>query len=140
MRLFRKKHDPGTTRDGAPLAAREDVGTNPAREATLYWRTDEGYIVAHDVSCQHEYIERAYCPTCDGPLSVVAHLNRAGQGLSELVAVCRECGTRASFVFDISNTVYQAWWAAQLGPLYVQQYDGPPREPFEPDPLFDDAD
>lgn len=130
MRLFRKKNDSGT--------AREDVGYNPARDETLYWHTEEGYIIAHDVSCQHEYIEQAYCHECGGSLAVAAHLNRAGQGLSELVAVCRECGARVSFVFDISNAVYQSWWAAQLGPLYVQQYDGPPREPLEPQ--FEDAD
>ncbi len=60
-----------------------------------------------------------------------AHINRAGQGLSELVALCGDCRKRSSYIFDISNEVFQTWWADQLGPLYVRQYDGPPREPFE---------
>jgi hypothetical protein len=111
----------------------EEVGYNPDRDEHLFWYTEEGYIIAQDVTCQHEYIQDTPCPECGGELVVIAHLNRAGQGLSELVAVCRGCRHRDNFIFDISNEVYQTWWAAQLGPLYVCQYDGPPRAPYSPD-------
>ncbi|NDJ77719.1 MAG: hypothetical protein GYB65_15815 [Chloroflexi bacterium] len=122
--------------------AEEQVGFNPNRDDCLFWYTEEGYIIAQDVTCQHEYIQDTACPTCGGELVVIAHLNRGGQGLSELVAICRDCKARTNFIFDISNDVYQEWWAEQLGPLYVRQYDGPPREPFSQDaPVLDmDAD
>ena len=58
----------------------------------------------------------------------MAHLNRAGQGLSEMVTICLGCRQRVIFIFDISNEVYQTWWARQLGDLYVRQYDGPARQ------------
>lgn len=109
------------------------VGYNPNRDEYLYWVTEDGYLIAQDVTCQHEYVEQMPCAYCGGQLVVAAHLNRGGQGLSELVALCPTCGQRANFIFDISNEVYQAWWAAQLGSLYIQQYDGPPRQPDRPD-------
>jgi hypothetical protein len=131
MRRLRKSRPPGQQ------AARADqvdstVGYNPRRDECLFWRTEEGYIIAQDVNCQHDYVNETPCPHCGGPLRIVAHINRGGQGLSELVALCEECHQRSSFIFDISNEVFQAWWAEQLGALYVRQYDGPPREPFEP--------
>lgn len=136
MRFIRKKDNTPQPERNAPPAdpdeRLDDVGYNPARDNTLFWLTEEGYIIAHDVTCQHEYVDATPCPQCGSELKVMAHLNRGGQGLSELVAVCRTCHTRTSFVFDISNEVYQQWWADQLGPLYVVQYDGPPREPVEP--------
>jgi hypothetical protein len=110
----------------------DPVGYNPGRDEYLFWLTGDGYIVAQDVACQHEYVQQTPCDHCGGELVIVAHLNRAGQGLSELVTVCGECHQRANFIFDISNNVYQAWWADQLGPLYIQQYDGDPREPVHP--------
>jgi len=108
------------------------VGYNPHRDSTLYWRTAEGYIIAHDILCQREYVEQCECPACGEPLRVVAQLNRAFQGLNELTALCTGCYQRVTFIFDISNEVYQTWWAGQLGPAYVVQYDGPPREPVSP--------
>lgn len=111
---------------------RASVGFNPNRDDFLYWLTEDGYLIAQDVDCQHDYVLGSRCAACGGALKVAAHLNRAGQGLSELVAICLECRQRANFIFDISNMVYQSWWASQLGPLYIEQYDGPPREPYEP--------
>jgi hypothetical protein len=108
------------------------VGYNARRNKYLYWLTEDGYIIAQDVNCQYDYVSRTPCPTCGGTLRVVAHINRAGQGLSELVAMCGECRERTSLIFDISNEIFQTWWAAQLGPLYVCQYEGAPREPFAP--------
>lgn len=139
MRFIRRKDRPQLDTSDLPADVAvpeqdeaDEVGYNPARDETLFWLTDEGYIIAHDVTCQHEYVESTPCPECDSKLTVAAHLNRGGQGLSELVAMCRACHTRTCFVFDISNDVYQTWWAGQLGSLYVVQYDGPPREPAEP--------
>jgi hypothetical protein len=108
------------------------VGCNPHRDEHLYWLTRDGYIIAQDETCQQEYVQHSPCPNCGGSLVVMAHLNRGGQGLSELVALCHDCHRRANFIFDISNEVYQAWWAEQLGDLYICQYDGPPREPSTP--------
>jgi|MTBAKSStandDraft_2_1061841.scaffolds.fasta_scaffold04215_9 hypothetical protein len=123
-------------RDGAIGSQRapEDmpVGYNPNRDDTLFWLTEEGYLIAQDVACQTEYVEATSCPSCGASLTVVAHLNRAGQGLSEIVTLCCGCRERYSFIFDISNTAYQTWWAGLLGPHYVQQFDGPPREPYCP--------
>lgn len=109
------------------------IGYNPNRDEYLYWLTQEGYIIAQDVACQHDYIQATRCPNCDDELVIIAQLNRAGQGLNEMVAICRQCRERVTFIFDISNDVYQSWWAEQLGDLYIQQFDGCPREPFSPD-------
>lgn len=108
------------------------VGYNPNRDEYLYWLTEDGYLIAQDVLCQYEYILGSRCPACDGQLVVAAHINRGGQGLSEMVAMCAVCHQRANFIFDISNDSYQTWWKEQLGPLYIQQYDGPPRKPYSP--------
>ena len=113
--------------------ASSTIGYNAQRDKYLFWRTKEGYIIAQDVNCQHDYVSRTPCESCGGPLRVVAHINRAGQGLSEIVVMCEECRQRTSFIFDTSNDVFQAWWSEQLGPLYVRQYDEAPREPFTPD-------
>jgi hypothetical protein len=110
----------------------ENVGFNVERNQHLYWLTEEGYLIAQDVTCQYEFVQTTHCEQCGGTYIVIAHLNRGGQGLSELVSVCQQCRQRANFVFDISNTIYQTWWANQLGPLYIKQYDGPPREPHHP--------
>jgi len=110
----------------------QEVGYNARRDEYLYWLTADGYIIAQDVNCQHEYVQMSPCPHCGGTLKIMAHINRAGQGLSEIVALCPACHQRANFIFDISNDVYQAWWADQLGPLYLRQYDGDPREPATP--------
>jgi hypothetical protein len=112
---------------------RDEVGYNPYRDEHLFWLTEDGYIVAQDVVCQYDYVQESCCPKCGGALKIAAHLNRAGQGLSEMVALCQECRARANFIFDISNDVFQTWWAEQLGSLYVKQFDGPPREPYSPD-------
>ncbi len=109
------------------------IGHNPRRDEHLFWWTDDGYIVAQDVNCQYEYVTETHCPECGGSLRVMAHINRAGQGLSELAAMCVDCHVRGSFIFDISNDVFQAWWAEQLGSMYVRQYDGPTRLPHLPE-------
>jgi hypothetical protein len=106
---------------------------NPNRDKYLFWRTSEGYIIAQDIACQREYAQAGHCPHCGGRLMVVAQLNRSWQGLSELVCLCTSCRQRSSFIFDISNDAYQAWWRAQLGPLYIRQHECPAREPVSPD-------
>jgi hypothetical protein len=129
MSFFRKKK----SHDGEDASSNDATGYNPNRDEHLFWYTDEGYIIAQDSVCQYEYVEKSACPSCAGELRVVAHLNRAGQGLSELVTACRECRYTVNFIFDISNEVYQHWWAEQLGPLYLRQYEGAPRTPVSPD-------
>ena len=120
------------SRQSEPDQASSTIGYNADRDEYLYWCTEEGYIIAQDVNCQHEYVNETPCATCGGPMRVVAHINRAGQGLSEIVAMCGECRQRTSYIFDISNDVFQRWWAEQLGPLYVRQFEDTPREPFAP--------
>jgi hypothetical protein len=132
---FRKKKPAESSERHSSALSRPTIGTagiNPRRDEYLFWYTDEGYIIAQDIACQYEYVEQTSCPSCGGPLRVVAHLNRAGQGLSEMVTVCENCRYGVNFIFDISNSVYQTWWAEQLGALYIRQYDGPPREPHSP--------
>lgn len=126
MHVFRKraKRDAERRREHTP-----DPTYNPFRDEYLYSHTSEGYIIAYDIASQNEYVDHSSCEECGGQLAVIAVLNRAGQGLSEMVAFCRDCKTRTSFLFDISNEVYQSWWADQLGDLYIQQYDGPSRVP-----------
>lgn len=119
-------------RDGGTPDQHELIGTNPQRDEYLYWLTDDGYIIAQDVACQQEYVRDTSCPHCGGALVTIAQLNRGGQGLSEWVAVCRACRQRTNFIFDISNDAYQRWWAGQLGPLYIRQFDGKPRKPCCP--------
>ncbi len=130
-RLWRGKRNEDHPKDTAP--AEEEVGYNTQRDDYLYWRTEEGYIIAQDVTCQYDYVQNSCCAECGGSLRIAAHLNRAGQGLSELVALCENCRARANFIFDISNDVYQTWWEAELGALYVRQYDGDPRTPLSPE-------
>lgn len=106
-----------------------DSGINANRTGDLFKLTGEGYILAHDVASQYEYVQKQTCPDCACPLNIIAQINRSFQGLNELVAACPNCGKNSSFIFDISNDVYQHWLAERLGELYVQNYDGPPRQP-----------
>jgi hypothetical protein len=121
------------SRRSKPEQPSPTIGYNTRRNEYLFWRTEDGYIIAQDVNCQHDYVNQTPCAACGGPLRIVAHINRAGQGLSEIVAMCGECRERTSFIFDISNEVFQTWWAEQLGALYVRQFDDEPREPFAPE-------
>lgn len=104
-----------------------DSDYNPNRTEDLYALTPEGYIIAQDIACQKEYVEMHCCPVSNQPLRLVAQINRAFQGLTELVAISLATGERYSFIFDISNEVYQSWLAGQMGDLYENLYDGPPR-------------
>jgi hypothetical protein len=105
----------------------ENPALNPNRTADLFAFTTDGYIIAQDIACQQEFMEHQCCHFCDGRLVSVAQINRAFQGLHETVALCPNCGERHSFIFDISNEVYQEWWAARMGDAYVRAYDGRPR-------------
>lgn len=102
-------------------------GRNPHRTLDLFAYTTDGYIIAEDIDCQYEYTALQRCPETGAPLRVVAQINRAYQGLNELVAVSEGTGKVFSFIFDISNEVYQAWWRQLMGELYVRPFDGPPR-------------
>lgn len=104
-----------------------DLGYNPNRTADLFALTPDGYIIAQDIACQHEYIDMHHCPVSDMPLRIVAQINRAFQGLTEIVAISPATGERYSFIFDISNDVYQMWLADEMGALYERDYDGPGR-------------
>ncbi|PJF39200.1 MAG: hypothetical protein CUN54_09235, partial [Phototrophicales bacterium] len=98
---------------------------NPNRTIELFALTPDEYIIAQDVACQHEYIDAQFCSNCDyQALRIVAQINRAYQGLNELVAICTHCRERYSFIFDISNKVYQSWLREQLGEHYMQQFEG----------------
>lgn len=108
-----------------------DPAVNPNRTADLFATTTDGYVIAQDIACQHEFIEEQRCPNCGGILMPIAQINRAFQGLNEVVTLCTECGERSSFIFDISNDVYQAWWAERMGELYVRTFDGDARVPAE---------
>ena len=105
-----------------------DPGYNPNRTIDLYALTPDGYIIAQDVACQQDYVAEQQCPETGRPLVIIATINRAFQGLNELVALSPATGEKFSFIFDISNDDYQAWWATQMGDQYQQLYDGPPRE------------
>ncbi len=110
---------------------REALGYNPNRTADLFALTTDGYIIAQDVVCQHEYIDDqccAHCGACNRMIAI-ASINRSFQGLSEMVAICKQCSQHSSYIFDISNTVYQSWLAERMGDLYTPAYDGPPRVP-----------
>ena len=124
--------EPGEPDSTAPDREDVPVGFNPARDGYLYWRTEEGYIIAEDTACQYDYVSQAGCRNCGGKLVTLAQLNRGGQGLVELVAICPSCRERHNFIFDISNQAYQQWWADQLGENYVCQFEGAPRAPFSP--------
>lgn len=105
-----------------------DPGYNSSRTDDLYALTADGYIIAQDVVCQNEYVHSQRCPHCrQQTMTVMAKLNRSFQGLNELVAICTNCHERSSYIFDISNEVYQNWLAVQMGDLYTHIYEGPPR-------------
>lgn len=124
LRRFRKQDSQAQTH--------VDPLVNPQRTPTLFAPTAEGYIIAQDIGSQYEYAtEHAHCPECGGQLQVMAQINRAGQGLNEMVCVCLVCYAGCNLLFDISNEVYQAWLADMMGELYIQNYDGPPREPAQ---------
>jgi hypothetical protein len=104
-----------------------DTGINPHRTLNLFALTTDGYIIAEDIACLNEYIAEQACSVCNSTLAVIAQINRAFQGLTEVVSFCPSCGKKYSFIFDISNDVYQAWWADRMGDLYVRTFDGPGR-------------
>jgi hypothetical protein len=112
-----------------------DAGYNPDRTIDLFALTTDGYIVAQDIASQYEYITMQPCPQTGKPLKVIAQINRAFQGLNELVAISTGTGEKFSFIFDISNEVYQSWWAAQMGDFYQPTYEGQPRQP-DPDQRY----
>jgi hypothetical protein len=105
-----------------------DSGYNPNRTIDLYALTPDGYIIAQDIMCQYDYVAAQSCPQSGRNLIVVAQINRATQGLNELVAISPATGAKYSFIFDISNEVYQTWWASMMGKAYQQLYDGQPRQ------------
>ncbi len=104
-----------------------DSGINPHRTVDLFALTTDGYIIAEDIACLNEYVGQQYCQECHNPLAVIAQINRSFQGLTEVVTICQGCGKKYSFIFDISNDVYQQWWAERMGNLYVRTFDGPAR-------------
>lgn len=106
-----------------------DPAVNPNRTADLFALTEEGYIIAQDINCQYELVQQQRCSQCNHDLRAIAQINRAFQGLNELVVLCTHCGERYSFIFDISNDVYQDWWGERMGENYVRMYDGTPRVP-----------
>lgn len=110
-------------------ADREALGYNPQRTLDLFALTTDGYIIAQDIVCQHEFIDAQPCPNCNrhGALVAIASINRSFQGLNEVVTLCRRCAYRQSFIFDISNDVYQGWLADRMGDLYMRPFDGPAR-------------
>lgn len=105
------------------------LGYNPDRTRDLFALTTDGYVIAQDIACQYEYVMMQTPPECGEALIPVAQINRSFQGLSEIVAMCPTTGERYSFIFDISNDVYQTWWALQMGDNYERVYEGPPRQP-----------
>lgn len=112
--------------DNLSQTKRELLGFNPERTRDLFALTAEAYIIAQDIACQHEFVLAQR--TDEGhPLVPIAHINRSFQGLSEIVALCPVTGEHFSFIFDISNAVYQAWWKRQLGESYQPNYEGEPR-------------
>ena len=115
------------TRTTISQKRREELGYNPNRNRDLFALTTDGYIVAQDIACQYEFILEQ--DSEDGnPLTPIAHINRSFQGLSELVALDMKTGDRYSFIFDISNAVYQDWLKEHMGDMYVQSYEGKPRQ------------
>jgi hypothetical protein len=118
--MFFRKRTSGT---------QNDPTINPNRTKELFALTADGYIIAQDIGCQYELIETRRCDNCQGKLRPIAQINRAFQGLNEVVTLCEKCGQRHSFIFDISNDVYQVWWAENMGDNYMRIYDGPPRTP-----------
>lgn len=119
---------------GLSQEKREALGYNPNRTIDLFALTFDGYIIAQDIASQYEFIYDQVSE--DGnPMIPIAHLNRSFQGLSELVAIDTKTGDHYSFIFDISNAVYQAWLAQHLGELYENAYEGQPRE-ADPDQRY----
>lgn len=110
----------------------DDFGYNPYRDEYLYWYTEEGYIIAQDITSMTEFVQMTGCPRCQNALRVVAKLNREGQGLVEFVCLCSHCRQITNIIFDISNEVYQQWWADQMGELYMVSFEGQPRFPHHP--------
>lgn len=106
---------------------REQLGYNPDRTIDLFALTHDGYIIAQDVASQHEYVLEQRTEGGD-PIMPIAHINRSFQGLSEIVAICPTTGERFSFIFDISNHIYQTWLQEQMGELYEVNYEGAPRK------------
>lgn len=115
------------TGTGLSQKKREELGYNPNRSLDLFAMTKDGYIIAHDIASQYEFIYDQL--SAEGnPLTPIAHLNRSFQGLSEIVAIDIQNGDRYSFIFDISNDIYQSWLKEHLGEMYVNAYEGRPRK------------
>jgi hypothetical protein len=104
-----------------------DPAFNPHRTEELFALTADNFIIAQDIACQYEFVATQRCPETGKPLRVIAQINRAFQGLNEVVVVSLGTGKQYNFIFDISNDVYQDWWAETMGELYVRQFDGPGR-------------
>jgi hypothetical protein len=104
-----------------------DSGINPHRTADLFALTADGYIIAQDTASQKEYIAAQRCENCGHEIKAIAHINRSFQGLNEVVAACTNCRKPHTFIFDISNDVYQAWWAGVMGEAYIRAFDDLPR-------------
>ena len=103
-----------------------DPNYNPNRTEDLFALTGDGYIIAQDIACQTAYVAEQPCPACGEreTLRLVAQINHSFQGLNELVTVCTHCGKKTSFIFDISNDVYQQWWATIMGDAYIRPLMG----------------
>lgn len=104
-----------------------DPGFNVHRTSELFDLTADGFIIAQDIACQYEYIATQRCPETGKRLRVIAQINRSFQGLNEVVAISLGTGKQYNFIFDISNDIYQEWWAETMGTAYVRQFDGPGR-------------
>jgi hypothetical protein len=102
------------------------LGYNPNRTIDLFAFTPDGYIIAQDIACQYEYV-LALGAEEDRVITPIAHINRAFQGLSEIVAIDRNSGEYHSFIFDISNAVYQSWLTDYMNHQPDAAYDGPVR-------------
>jgi hypothetical protein len=110
------------------MSVSADPGYNPHRTDELFTLTTDGFIIAHDIVCQYEYVDALRCPETGKRLKVIAQINRSFQGLNEVVAVSLGTGKQYNFIFDISNDVYQSWWAETMGDFYVRTFDGPGRK------------
>lgn len=104
-----------------------DPALNPYRTDDLFALTTDGFIIAQDIACQYEFVAAQRCPETGKRLKVIAQINRSFQGLNEVVAVSLGTGKQHNFIFDISNDVYQSWWAETMGDFYVRLFDGPGR-------------
>jgi hypothetical protein len=110
------------------MSVSADPGFNPHRTDDLFALTADGFIIAQDIVCQYEFVNAQRCPETGKRLKIIAQINRAFQGLNEVVTISLGTGKQHNFIFDISNDVYQSWWAELMGDSYVRQFDGPARK------------